>query len=1268
MTDLTNKLVSNTYKQLILVSSAVSNTGVDTSLKPVQTGDGTNTALQVAVSAIKVTGDAAVSGNVSVRGNIHADDRVCASAFYGDGSNITGVTATIAGNISVSNAVVGGNLQVSGTTTVVGATHLKAAVSVGGAAQFGSTVTVSGAAQFNSTVTAVGAATFKSTVTVENALAAKNNVTVGGTFNVAGTGTFTSKTEFKNDVSVSGRLDVATSASIGGTFRATGNAGFSGAVSVSGGLVVGDTVTILGTNLQAASARVCASAYYGDGSNLTNLPGGEISGNISVNGIIAGGDVSIAGNLTAVGTQVKFENAGVCASAYYGDGSNLTGITAELITDGRVGGSLAVSAALSVGSTLNVGGATSIGGNATFSGSITSNPASGANLLFQNGSGAAVGRVTFDSTNLKVRGDSSKGLKLGSNGSDVVTIDTSGNTTFGGDVILPTSGELDLSGGSSTERILRGGAGLLDAESRGSVRIYTDSNNNDSSDADAFVVFTGGASGVATSRLFEIEKDGDATFAGSIDVSSSSTSSITRSAAGTALNIISTAATATSLGPILGLYRNNGAGVATHNAGAIQFRNNDSTSAETSYAQIDAIISDPTNGAEDGTLIFRTVNSGTMSEHMRINNSGNVGIGTTAAKEKLDSRGAAVFSGDNTTGTNAFGTSAGLLLSTASDNSAARITAVSDGANDRNLELRTLASGSAVTAMTLDSSGNATFAGNINFSATTTNVSPTTSDASDNARIFINGGGAASPSRGSFVGVYGNENAETGRLLLSAGNVSGGDIEFHTGNSVERMRIDNSGNVGIGTSTATYRLTVEDSSADWAARIYNTGTGASNQGLLVRTDSTAANNASAFAVYGDGEYRLMVKSGGNTGIGTASPVGLLDLDGGSSAFTIQLKETSGAYQRMGFQKSNDLLQMGEFNNDGSVFTPILNVSGNGDKVGISETSPSYKLHVKGDAAIQQGSIALRVGADSNGTTVTNSTQKIGRITTPHYTNAEEPMAIVMGSAGSGYNDLYIGGGSSLMNTSTAIRFYTAADSTTVSGSERMRIDSSGNVGIGTTSFTSGLTVSKEGSNTTDGAYFLVDSSNSGFGGNAIGAGFKYAAAVGAAFSPFKITVGGTTVNQISSTGVMYVGNGSTAYNSHDPFYTFTHDTNTGMDSAAADTLTFKTGGTERLRIDSSGNVGIGEANPSYKLEVNGTGSFVTGTDTNGFSVLENSSGDQGIFMGVTGGAGSGNAYIKAGSLTTDSVGLIFQTASSGTEGTALTPTLAKMRPLLVMLH
>ena len=52
MSDLTGELISNTYKQIILVSSAVSNTGVDTSLKAVQTGDGTNTAIKVATNAV----------------------------------------------------------------------------------------------------------------------------------------------------------------------------------------------------------------------------------------------------------------------------------------------------------------------------------------------------------------------------------------------------------------------------------------------------------------------------------------------------------------------------------------------------------------------------------------------------------------------------------------------------------------------------------------------------------------------------------------------------------------------------------------------------------------------------------------------------------------------------------------------------------------------------------------------------------------------------------------------------------------------------------------------------------------------------------------------------------------------------------------------------------------------------------------------------------------------------------------------------------------
>ena len=52
-----------------------------------------------------------------------------------------------------------------------------------------------------------------------------------------------------------------------------------------------------------------------------------------------------------------------------------------------------------------------------------------------------------------------------------------------------------------------------------------------------------------------------------------------------------------------------------------------------------------------------------------------------------------------------------------------------------------------------------------------------------------------------------------------------------------------------------------------------------------------------------------------------------------------------------------------------------------------------------------------------------------------------------------------------------------------------------------------------------------------------------------------------------------------------PSITFTGDTNTGIYSPTADTIGFVEGGTEVMRIDSSGNVGIGQDTPSTKFEI-----------------------------------------------------------------------------------
>src|SRR6185437_3932665 len=72
-----------------------------------------------------------------------------------------------------------------------------------------------------------------------------------------------------------------------------------------------------------------------------------------------------------------------------------------------------------------------------------------------------------------------------------------------------------------------------------------------------------------------------------------------------------------------------------------------------------------------------------------------------------------------------------------------------------------------------------------------------------------------------------------------------------------------------------------------------------------------------------------------------------------------------------------------------------------------------------------------------------------------------------------------------------------------------------------------------------------------------------------------------------------------------PVYTWSGDTNTGMFSPAADVVGFTTNGTERLRIDPNGNVGIGTTTPTQKLTIGAGGSVRLQDTANAYTNLLN---------------------------------------------------------------
>lgn len=109
------------------------------------------------------------------------------------------------------------------------------------------------------------------------------------------------------------------------------------------------------------------------------------------------------------------------------------------------------------------------------------------------------------------------------------------------------------------------------------------------------------------------------------------------------------------------------------------------------------------------------------------------------------------------------------------------------------------------------------------------------------------------------------------------------------------------------------------------------------------------------------------------------------------------------------------------------------------------TAPAYRLDVQGSGGTTLDTLRLSSNA-------TDNANKVGGMVGRHYDIDEEDTLSFWHSNISTGNRIVFGGGASGFNAATDVIFYTAANNTTLVGTERMRISPDGNLGIGTSTF------------------------------------------------------------------------------------------------------------------------------------------------------------------------------------------------------------------------
>lgn len=437
---------------------------------------------------------------------------------------------------------------------------------------------------------------------------------------------------------------------------------------------------------------------------------------------------------------------------------------------------------------------------------------------------------------------------------------------------------------------------------------------------------------------------------------------------------------------------------------------------------------------------------------------------------------------------------------------------------------------------------------------------------------------------GEIGSVAGFQAVNTAGSANTAFGIRATDIRFATG-SDERVRITDTG-VGIGTDNPDALLHVQHTSADQAfiiANRYNdTSTGSDFRAIFAVSEADPHSDGTTATIIGNhnrhihiGSYfdvdgttnavgGLTILSSGNVGIGTSSPGEKLDVNGvirslgnNDANYSTSLvgrydsTHPMALYVRGNSATNSEILGV-YADAGGANLRTVINPS-NGWKVGIGTTSPAANLEVaNGDLAVSAGHIGIGLSTPSQygsgvptlhlqGTSPANT--RAGAIYFTENTG-DQTGAIYSTDGSDGYGGIILHSAQGDMKFSTgALQDY------------RIVIDTSGNVGIGTTNPGRKLDINGAGS------------------GDVVGI-------KGGSYNQVNIAHGNN-----SSWGLL-LGNSDATSNSGYHYSTSGENTSAAVVNVNNDALHFGTNNDPVMTINHSGNVSIGVNNTSYgKLDV-----------------------------------------------------------------------------------